>query len=113
MTLRPGEVPGRAVAVFPFLKTSDQITLGRFTFRSTDDTTGLNAEDAAHIREIADMLYLQNDLRIRSAAYSMLPAIDLDKALRHLGHRSMSSTGAYLVVDDETATKAVAAAVSL
>jgi Apea-like HEPN len=80
MTLRPGEVPGRAVAVFPFLKTSDQITLSRFTFRSTDDTTGLDAEDAAHIREIADMLYLQNDLRIRSAAYSMLPALDLDKA---------------------------------
>jgi hypothetical protein len=79
MTLRPGEVPGRAIAVFPFLKTMDPITLGDFTFRSTDDTTGLDAEDAAHVREIVDMLYLQDDLRIRSAAYAMLPAIDLDK----------------------------------
>jgi site-specific recombinase XerD len=37
----------------------------------------------------------------------------IENMRRHLGHRSMSSTGAYLVVDDETATKAVAAAVSL
>jgi hypothetical protein len=79
MTLRPGEVPGRAIAVFPFLKTTHPITLGDFTFRSTDDTTGLDAEDAAHVREIADMLYLQDDLRIRSAAYAILPAVDLDK----------------------------------
>jgi hypothetical protein len=77
--LRPGEVPGRAIAVFPFLKTRDPITLGNFTFRSTDDTTGLDAEDAAHVREIADVLYLQDDLRIRSATYAMLPALDLDK----------------------------------
>jgi hypothetical protein len=70
MTLRPGEVAGRAIAVFPFLKTTDPITLGAFTFRSTDDTTGLDAEDAAHVREIADMLYLQDDLRIQSATTS-------------------------------------------
>jgi hypothetical protein len=79
MTLRPGETPGRAIAVFPFLKTSDQITLGKFTFRSTDDTTELDTEDTAHVREIADMLYLHDDLRIRSAAYTMLPIVDLDK----------------------------------
>lgn len=79
MMLRTGEVPGRAIAVFPFLKTRDPITLGEFTFRSTDDTTGLDVDDAAHVREIADMLYLQDDLRIRSAAYAILPAIDLDK----------------------------------
>jgi hypothetical protein len=79
MTLRPGEMPGRAIAVFPFLKTTGQITLGRFTFRSTDDTTSLGTEDATHVREIAGMLYLQDDLRIKSAAYTVLPTIDLDK----------------------------------
>src|SRR5208282_5090169 len=35
---------------------------------------------SAHVREIAEMLYLQDDLRIRSAAYALLPTLDLDKA---------------------------------
>lgn len=77
--LRPGELPGHAIAVFPFLKTCDQINLGNFTFRSTDDVADLDSEDAAHVREIADMLYLQDDLQIKSSSYTMLPAIDLDK----------------------------------
>src|ERR1017187_8069401 len=89
MTLRPGETPGRAIAVFPFLKTTEAIQLGSFTFRSTDETTDLGEEDAARVREIADMLFLQNDLHIRSASYAMLPVLDLDKAepcLRELEH---------------------------
>src|SRR5271156_1269263 len=79
MTLRPGEVPGRAVAVFPFLKTTDDIELGTLTFRSTNDTSDLEREDATHVREIADMLFLQDDLRVSSASYAMLPPLDLDK----------------------------------
>jgi len=80
MTLRPGEVPGRSIAVFPFLTTSESVRLGSFELRSTNDTVGLNEEDAAHVREVAEMLFLQDDLRIRSAVYAMLPALDLDKA---------------------------------
>jgi hypothetical protein len=79
MTLRPGETPGRAIAVFPFLKTTQPIPLGAFTIRSTDDTAGLEAEDALHVREIAGMLFLQDDLRIRSGTYALLPALDLDR----------------------------------
>jgi hypothetical protein len=89
MTLRPGEAPGHGIAVFPFLKTRGPVRLGSFTFRSTDDTADLDEEDSAHVQEIAEMLFLQDDLRIRSAAYAMLPALDLDKAepcLRELGH---------------------------
>ena len=89
MTLRPGEAPGRAIAVFSFLKTTEPIRLGSFTFRSTDDTTGLEPEDARHVREIADMLFLQDDLRVRSASYALLPPLDLDKTepcLRELEH---------------------------
>ena len=85
MRLRPGELPGRAIAVFPFLKTRDPITLGSFTFRSTEETTGLDVDAAAHVREVADMLYLQDDLRIESAAYTTLPPLDLDK--ERTGHR--------------------------
>src|SRR5579863_3615869 len=79
MTLRPGETPGRAIAVFPFLKTTDPIQIGTFSFRSTDDTSDLEAEVATNVREIADMLFLKDDLRVRSASYAMLPPLDLDK----------------------------------
>lgn len=68
MTLRPGEAPGRGIAIFPFLKTSQQVRLGSSTFKSTDDTTGLSDEDAAHVREVAQMLFLKDDLRIRSVS---------------------------------------------
>ena len=79
MTLRPGEVPGRGIAVFPFLKTTHPIQLGSFSFRSTDDTSDLEKQDAANVREIADMLFLKDELRIRSASYALLPPLDLDK----------------------------------
>jgi hypothetical protein len=80
MTLRLGEVQGRAIAVFPFLKTTDPIQLGSFSFRSTDDTADLEKGEATNVREIADMLFLKDDLRIRFASYAMLPQLDLDKA---------------------------------
>jgi hypothetical protein len=79
MSLRPGESPGNAVAVFPYLKTTDPIRLGSFTFRSTDDIGDLDAEDATHVLEIAAMLFLQDDLRILAASYAVLPALDLEK----------------------------------
>jgi hypothetical protein len=68
MTLRPGELPGRAIAVFPFLKTTDPIQLGSFSFRSTDDTSDLEKGDASNVRQFSDMLFLKDDLRIRSAS---------------------------------------------
>jgi hypothetical protein len=89
MTLRPGEVAGRAFAVFPFLKTSEPIGLGSFVFRSTEDTTGLSDDDSAHLKEIADMLFLQDDLRIRWATYAILPTLNLDNdepCLKELEH---------------------------
>jgi len=79
MSLRPGETPGHGIAVFPFLKTHQSIRLGSLTFRTTDDVTGLEEQDAVHVREIRDMLFLQDDLRIRSASYAVLPALDLEK----------------------------------
>jgi len=79
MTLRPGEVPGRAIAVLPFLKTTDSVRLGSLLFRSTDDTSDLPPEDATNVRDVAEMLFLKDDLRVRSACYAMLPPIDLDR----------------------------------
>jgi len=76
MALRMGEVPGHGIAAFPFLKTSQPVRLGSFTFRSTDDIADLSTDDSAHVREISEMLFLQDHLRIRSATYAMLPALN-------------------------------------
>ena len=79
MTYISGETPSHGIAVFPFLKTTHAIKLGNFTFRATDDTKGLEDEDAQHVRELSQMLFLKDDLRIRSATYAILPSLDLDK----------------------------------
>ena len=74
MLFGPGEAGG-GIAVFPFLKTSEPVSIGSFIFRSTDDPTDLAEEDAKHVTEIAGMLFLRDDLRIRSASYAMLPPL--------------------------------------
>jgi hypothetical protein len=66
-----------SIAIFPFLKTSGKVSIGRLTFCSTDDTDGLSAEQVAYVHEIADMLFLQDNLRIRSASYALVPFVDL------------------------------------
>jgi hypothetical protein len=63
--------------------------LGSFVFRSTEDSTGLSDDDSAHFKEIADMLFLQDDLRIRSPTHAILPTLNLDNdepCLKELEH---------------------------
>lgn len=74
----PEDINLCSFAVFPFLKTSAAVTIGGITFRSTADTTGLSADQARHVNEIADMLFLQDHLRIRSASYARVPFVNLD-----------------------------------
>jgi len=64
-------------AVFPFLKTRDKVTIGGVSFRSTDDVDGLSLVQAACVREISEMLFLQDNLRIKSASYAVIPFVDL------------------------------------
>lgn len=64
-------------AVFPFLKTRGAVSIGHLTFRSTDDTDGLSSEQAACVNEIASMLFLQDNFRIRSSSYAVIPFVDL------------------------------------
>ena len=80
MTFISGQTPNHCIAVFPFLKTTGAIQLGNFTFRSTDDTAGLADDEVRRVREVSGMLFLKDDLRIRSASYAILPSLDLDKA---------------------------------
>lgn len=72
--------------VFPFLKTSAPVVIGGITFRSTEDTGTLTNDQAEHVRHIADMLFLQDDLRIRSASYAIVPFIELDRTTSDLDH---------------------------
>lgn len=65
-------------AVFPFLKTTGPIALGGIRFRSTDDVSDLDPVDAEHVRTIAQMLFLQDDLRVRSASYAVVSFVDMD-----------------------------------
>jgi hypothetical protein len=66
-------------AVFPFLKTSGPVHIGRFIFRSTDDTENLSDEQSATIKEIASMLFVQDNLQIKSASYAIIPFIDFNR----------------------------------
>ncbi|MBH5396417.1 hypothetical protein HZZ13_01120 [Bradyrhizobium sp. CNPSo 4010] len=78
-----------AVAIFPFLKTSSPVRIGGYNFRSTEDVEGLPPHQATAIDELARMLFVQSDLRVKSASYAILPDIEVhsgDPRLRHLAH---------------------------
>jgi hypothetical protein len=67
-----------SVAVFPFLKTTAPVSLGHLVFRSTDDVAGVAEAEQKAISEIREMLFLQDNLRIRSATYAITPYVNLD-----------------------------------
>lgn len=72
--------------VFPFLKTTRELSVGKLTFRSTELTDDLPSEQAVCLREIADMLFLQDNLRIESASCAVVPFIDLTNRSVDVGH---------------------------
>jgi hypothetical protein len=73
-------------AVFPFLKTLSTVSIGQLTFRSTDVTDDLSAEQAVCVDEIASMLFLQDNLRIKSASYAIIPFVDLNYPTADVEH---------------------------
>lgn len=73
-------------AVFPFLKTDGAVSIGHLIFRSTGDTAGLPAEQAACVDKIARMLFLQDNLRIRSASYAIVPFVDPSHSTLDIKH---------------------------
>jgi hypothetical protein len=82
------QTPNRnySFAVFPFLKTRSTVSIGQLTFRSTDATDELSAEQATCVNEIAGMLFLQDNLRIRSASYAVIPFVDLSSPTADVEH---------------------------
>jgi hypothetical protein len=78
-----------AVAIFPFLKTSAPVRIGGYCFRSTVDVEGLPSHQAKAVGELSQMLFVQNDLRVKSASYAILPALEVhsgDHRLVELAH---------------------------
>ncbi len=68
-----------SIAVFPYLKTSGPVDIAGVTFRSTDDVAALSDDQRSSVADIAGMLFLQDDLRIKSATYAVVPAVDLTR----------------------------------
>jgi len=64
-----------SVVVFPYLKTSGPVRFGPFLFRSTDDLEGLSKAQLTAVTEVTAMLYTQNNARVRSASYAVIPQI--------------------------------------
>jgi hypothetical protein len=81
--------PEFSIAVFPFLKTRAPLRIGGYTFRATTDTEGLPLDQARAVSEIAQMLFVQDEFRVTSASYAILPDIQVhsdDQRLSHLYH---------------------------
>ncbi|MGY0576229.1 hypothetical protein ACTGJ9_038820 [Bradyrhizobium sp. RDM12] len=78
--------PQFAIAIFPFLKTRSPVRIGGYTFRSTTDLEGLPPDQAKAVGELASMLFAQNDLRIKSASYAVLPGIEVHSGDHRLNH---------------------------
>lgn len=62
------------------------VRIGGYLFRSTEDVEGLPPDQTRAIGEIAQMLFAQNDLRVRSASYAILPALEVHSGDLRLGH---------------------------
>ena len=86
-----------SIAVFPFLKTRRAVSIGGLTFRPTDNVDGLPPWQAESVTDIARMLFLKDDLRIRSASYAVVPFVNLNDRSPDVTHLSnLQATVAYL-----------------
>ena len=72
--------------VFPYLKTSNAVSVGQLTFRSTDVTDELTSKQGDYVNDIASMLFLKDNLRIKSASYALIPFIDINHPEPHIEH---------------------------
>ena len=51
-----------SIAVFPFIKTQEPIKIGRFNFKSFNDSGAVSEETKNIINEVKEMLYLFDDI---------------------------------------------------
>jgi hypothetical protein len=65
------------IAVFPFLKTRSPVTLGGLVFQATDNFADLTSQQSEAVSEIANLLFLNDDVRVRSASFAIVRNIDI------------------------------------
>jgi hypothetical protein len=79
-----------SIVVFPYLKTRSPLSIAGFTFRSTESCEDLLAEHVKSVSEISSMLYIKDDLRIRSASFAIIPYLNFGQpsslAMMRLAH---------------------------
>jgi hypothetical protein len=63
------------VAIFPYLRTSGRVHLGRYEFRSTTDLEDLPADQRVVVEELSAMLFLRDDLHIDQASFTITPGL--------------------------------------
>ena len=86
-----------SVAVFPYLKTSGPVQFGPYLFRSTDDLGALSKAQVTAVTEVTAMLYTQNNVRVRSASYALIPQIHVSGVFQvHETLKRVHSLVAYL-----------------
>ena len=64
--------------LFPYLRTSEPVSIGGTTFRSSEDATGLSAEQAGKLQSAVELFYLQDDVRIHTCTYASIPYVDIN-----------------------------------
>lgn len=75
-----------SIAVFPYLKTSNALSIGQLTFNSTNVTNELTSKQADCVNDIASMLFFKDNLRIKSASYAIIPFIDINNPEPDIEH---------------------------
>ncbi len=63
-------------AILPYLRTSQPCTIRGIHFHSSDDLSGLSAEEQSHLETLFSMFFLRNDLHITRMIYAVLELSD-------------------------------------
>ena len=66
----------RHFAFLPYLKTSDQVHYRQLVFLSTENLAGLESSVAKHVRTLASMFFLRDDLRIQNLTCAVIEGDD-------------------------------------
>lgn len=83
-------------ALFPYLRTSEPISIGGIIFRSTQDTTDLSPDQAEKLRGALELFYLQDDIHISVCSYAVVPYVNINHPEEFVPFEKLRHVVAYL-----------------